>query len=666
MKIHIVCPILILLAMSASVSLSQSIDPVSSNSGQVVTIKNGKAKAGDNIVLLTSPFEAKCFTDLKAVPLEEGIPNLVQSGATSKVVVQQGALIAGNYLCALITDASGAPVLHAPQVKVTDGAASIDPVSSDSVKVTISTGAAKPGDTISLYSLKTEAACSTGTLVKLPNALYIVGPGEKTVVMVPENALKGGTYLCAVMRNPSGTAITATAPLVKVTDPPKPDEATIKSITPDPAFPNDKAQITGQNFGKTQGKSSVKIDGKTATVDSWGDKEVDISLPEGLTPGNNDVDMTVQNQGTKSSPDQAFDVKVAPWGDDDEKPVSVKFVGGYEEGVASSQAATSDAFVTVQGRRMFGYTPSSDLAVGPFYAVRVLSAPQTSSTNNIAAAVMNPSGTISAKTFSAVGQAVDLAVGTDLQLWQVKDTPQHSKPTSIDLLFGGGFTTPLQANTVTATFKMPVYGSVECSGLQQRIEPTLTKYKQQYMNIVPVPAPLATGTTYCYENKATTKPTQISTLVYAVQDTPNYYGKFFAGARILNWFDRPDNTKPCEEGNVCERGYAAFLVGEDASITHGSLRPAVFTIDSLYPMPAQKVGYLYLFGTIQKRFGNLPANQPPLILQTTITPNPLPTPSALVLPTVQPDRDFYRIGVGIRLDTVFTCLTQGKNCTTSK
>src|SRR5437762_5002884 len=44
--------------------------------------------------------------------------------------------------------------------------------------------------------------------------------------------------------------------------------------------------ITGTTFGSTQGSSTVKFNGTTATVTSWGASSIGVTVPSGATTGN--------------------------------------------------------------------------------------------------------------------------------------------------------------------------------------------------------------------------------------------------------------------------------------------------------------------------------------------------------------------------------------------
>ncbi len=339
------------------------------------------------------------------------------------------------------------------------------------------------------------------------------------------------------------------------------------------------------------------------------------------------------------------------WGDLDERPLDINFVGGYEEGFQSSQASTSDGFLAFYGRRLF-----ANDRLGPYFAARLQTAPQASGTYSVVSVLSNPTGAVTSTNLNSVGAAVDLSIGTE---WQFKKGIDNHR-TSLSFIAGTGFITPLQSNTIAATFTMPNFGTVECTELQGRLAPVLAG--RDYNGIV---ANTTAGSASCFSNtlNSTTKPTAVTLLEYAVPDSPNFYPKYNFGLRIVNRYpgtsEGPEN---CVEGSKCQRGYVDFTVGRSAALTGGTLKHGVFTIDAIHPLPVPNMNYIYLFGSASKRFGNLPGSVSPLVLTSgTSTAADGPNPATLVVPLTQPDRDFYRIGVGVNITQIFSALSGKSN-----
>jgi hypothetical protein len=100
-----------------------------------------------------------------------------------------------------------------------------------------------------------------------------------------------------------------------------------------------------------------------------------------------------------------------------------------------------------------------------------------------------------------------------------------------------------------------------------------------------------------------------------------------------------------------------FTVGQDAAVTRGEMRNFVFKLDGVQPFPYSN-GYFYVFGTLALRLEKNTA-LPPLVLAAASSTalQSIPTPSVFVEPFVQPNKDFYRIGIGISIDKIFTKLS---------
>jgi hypothetical protein len=336
------------------------------------------------------------------------------------------------------------------------------------------------------------------------------------------------------------------------------------------------------------------------------------------------------------------------WSDKDETPFDIRFVGGYEQGYQSAQASASDAFLAVYGRALSGDR------VGPFYEIRLQTAPQASGTNGVVSVLTNPSGSITSQNLQSVGTAVDMSLGLEVQFWN-----RHGQ-NSLGFIAGGGYVTPLQTNSVSASYTMPAFGTVECTELQSRLSSVLSS-STVYAGVKATTSTTTPATTYCFTNGTTSTPANITTLEYAAPGQPNFFPKYFAGLRTVTRFPGATGLKRCDENNPCERGYADFMLGQDASVTGGTFRHLVATVDSIYPLPMPPVNFLYLFGSVSERFHRLPSSQSPLVLQLPASsgqnsPPPAPNPAVLVLPLTQPDRDFYRIGIGVSLNQIFTAL----------
>jgi hypothetical protein len=306
--------------------------------------------------------------------------------------------------------------------------------------------------------------------------------------------------------------------------------------------------------------------------------------------------------------------------------------------------------------------------------IRLLGAPQTSSTNGVISAVTDPAGNITTQNLSTVGTSVDFMIGPELQLSAIG----KSKFT-FSLVAGYGGTTPLAANMLSQAFKSPASGTVECNTVQAR-------FASQFSvdGIIPGTPTNAGTAPACLVNSnsitsasgaATTTYTPISTIGFTSQDRSDFLGKWFVGFRTFHRYlksgksycgtdDANDGSDdPAKKRNdatgSCQRGMVDYLFGQDASVTGGKMRHFVFKVDAVYPLPAKSVSFLYLFGSATVRFERN-KNNPPLILQsgdisslTGSGSSAIPNPGVIVLPLMQPDRDFYRFGVGVDIVNIF-------------
>jgi hypothetical protein len=423
------------------------------------------------------------------------------------------------------------------------------------------------------------------------------------------------------------------------------DGQTISSVAPSSAPVGATITIAGSGFGASQGNSMVSIGAVSANATAWTDASITVEVPYCVTTGAQDVTVAVNGKASVTS---SFNVAISnPWSDAcDEDPVGVTFVGGYEQGYESAQNASSDAFLAVYGRRLFGNVSKRFNSLGPFFSVRLQTAPQASGTYSVVSVFNNPTGGVTTNSLNGVGQAVDMNVGLESQFYV-----SPGGRASLSIIFGGGWVTPVLGNTIQEAFTMPSVGTVECAELQSRLVNVLSSNKAAYGGITTTAPSNAVGSS-CFWNTTAGTTTAIGTLAYGTPDQVNFFGKAFAGIRIINrWPSATDQS-----GCPCERGYVDFAVGQNASITGGLMRHVVFSIDSLYPLSVPSVSFIYLFGSIDKRLGDNTPSLPPLILAAE-TPLPTsPSASVLTIPLTQPDRDYYRIGAGVSINRIFSAI----------
>ena len=339
--------------------------------------------------------------------------------------------------------------------------------------------------------------------------------------------------------------------------------------------------------------------------------------------------------------------------------MNFSLIGGIEQAGLSSQPSVTDGFLRA-------FTRAGRKNVFTWAEIRLLSAPQQSSANGVVAAFTNPSGVITTTAVSNVGNSIDFTVGGEY-------LPHFEKAQdyTISGIAGVGGTTPLASSTVTQGYAAPALGTVECNVLYAKFKKYFTK--TQY-NIAANNPTNDMGTTagacLLNMNSPTGSPAKyapIKSIGFSDQDRTNFLAKWVVGLRSIDRFKAP-NTVACGDldtaNNIapCQRGIVDFTVGQDSSITGGQLRNWVFKVDGVHPLPVKGVAFLYLFGSFSMRFEKN-VNNDPLILQaaslSTLSgtgSSAVPNVNTVVLPLQQPNRDFYRFGVGVDALCIFNKL----------
>jgi hypothetical protein len=311
------------------------------------------------------------------------------------------------------------------------------------------------------------------------------------------------------------------------------------------------------------------------------------------------------------------------------------FIGGAEQSGYSSDNIDTNAFVSAFFRSGY-FHPEKERAIAIWGRIRLLSAPQQSAPN-IISTFTNASGQITQSSLSSVGTVTDYSLGGEYRLWQEDSLNQTTS--RISLIAGIGETTPL--NTATPSiFNAPAATTAECANF---LHENLTLTSGSSLSTPGCIENTAAGAAYKY-------------IAYTQQKRTDFFFKYGAGVRLSRVFPaRGSGGSP----------YADLLditLGQDQSITGGKTAGMVFRLDGQYALPYGSLSSIYFFGSSSVR---LRENQN----LTTITLAPatgaptLPDPTVLVLPTAQPNRDFYRIGVGLNLIDLFSSVFKGPSTT---
>lgn len=314
--------------------------------------------------------------------------------------------------------------------------------------------------------------------------------------------------------------------------------------------------------------------------------------------------------------------------------LTVQFIGGVEQSGYSSQINNTNGFLYAYFQSPY-WRPEKEKTGALWGRIRLLSGPLPS-TVNVVAAVTNPEGTITSSNLTNVGQVVDYVFGPVVRLHQW-DRPDASS-NRISLIAGVGATTPLSSSNIQYSLQAPPANSAQCLQLLS-LYPSLT-------NGSVAPA--------CNLINPATKEA-INTISFAPVDRSNFLLKYGAGFRFSHMY-------PAKGQEIPYSGSLDVTFGQDESTTGGRLHGAVFKVDGIYPLAFGASSYLYVFGSASMKLtGNKNTN--PVVLATAQTPTlPLPTNVAL-LPLTQPDRDFYRFGVGLNITAIY-CKLNPNGCAT--
>ena len=303
-------------------------------------------------------------------------------------------------------------------------------------------------------------------------------------------------------------------------------------------------------------------------------------------------------------------------------------IGGVEQSGYSSLGQNTNASINI-------FIEGPEHWISGWGRVRLLSAPQPS-TQGIVSTFTDPTGQLSTQDYSKVGQALDFVVGPKIQF---------SKNARWALIGGFGLTTPLNSQTVAVTYVAPAPNTQECKTLTSRF----TVQNGYAPGLTQAPP----GSTTCLAGGYTD-------VAFSNQDRSSFLIKYGGGFRTSNTFGC--KTSGSDSGGCAPSyGILDLTFGQDESVTRGLLRHVVFKMDGILPIPMGNASYVYLFGSAYIR---LAKNQDlsPLILQAASGVT-IPSPTVIVLPLQQPDRDFYRLGVGLNLNQVF-CKMFGSTCPT--
>ncbi|MDT5272094.1 MAG: hypothetical protein QOH49_4280 [Acidobacteriota bacterium] len=137
-------------------------------------------------------------------------------------------------------------------------------------------------------------------------------------------------------------------------------------------------------------------------------------------------------------------------------------------------------------------------------------------------------------------------------------------------------------------------------------------------------------------------------------DRDRFYRQYFAGLRVQTFFFNKYNVP-------MQRFPAQFdlSVGQNEFVTGGRLHGPVIRMESFFPLPYEKAKFINLFAAAQIIPGR-PNIGTPLVLQPAPADTLVPAANVALIGVPQPNRDHYRIGIGIDFIPFFQKLVQPK------
>lgn len=290
----------------------------------------------------------------------------------------------------------------------------------------------------------------------------------------------------------------------------------------------------------------------------------------------------------------------------------LRTIVGFEQAGVSAAQSQQDFFLDLLYDRPIAFA-SAD-ALGPklrlWGNLRVSSVPQQISTDVATFATTFPQQVGQLKV-NEVAQAFEFLGGTDYRFWEYpndstyKSTDQQNDPDtqtkiSSSFILGGGVITPISPKDSAQIFEVP-----------SNQPAFFTQFPQ------------AVGKQF---------------VVFTLPDRNRFFRQAYGGLRMKTNFIGSSNRYP----ETFDLTY-----GFNESVTGGKIRGGVMRLEGFVPIPYAKASWIYLFGTGLFKPGGRATISNPFLLAAAPS-GTLPTdPNAVVITTPQPDRDYYRVGIGI-------------------
>jgi hypothetical protein len=279
-----------------------------------------------------------------------------------------------------------------------------------------------------------------------------------------------------------------------------------------------------------------------------------------------------------------------------------------------------------------------------------------------AASLVNSSiGTFNSLTSSSLNDVVqgfEVLGGLELMLNKPQNAVAFGNAHISTSLFGSaGFSTPFSVSSSNAQeFNLPQ---------------TLTQ--NQFTSIFGSPG--STQSVCTASNPAGGSPTTYScpagsVVAYIPADRSRFYPQYYAGVRLKTFYYQTGGKNAATEfGGLCADRQAGEVcpvfpgtfdlgVGQNAAVSGGNLHGWVLRAEAFYPLPFAPAFHLYFTSLIHLGGHEFTSTSTPVILNPTSPFVDLASPNVALVPVAAPNRDFYRLGVGVDLVQLLSELKQ--------
>ena len=321
-------------------------------------------------------------------------------------------------------------------------------------------------------------------------------------------------------------------------------------------------------------------------------------------------------------------------------------VVGIDLSATSAQATRTSAFLE------FNITASPDknhrfwLWLDP----KIASVPQQASSILSTVTTSNPSfNSLLGTQLNQLVSSFDVSLGSDFDFRKSDNFDTSSaQDAKVVLAFtlGGGFQTPLTV-TQTNVQEFTVPSTLSKSQLQQLFGPNIPAICS------------STITSGC-----------ISTVAFQPPDRTHFYKQYWVGLRLKSYYygEKSGWSNLCSgNGNDAAAcpiypGTVDLTVGQNEAVSGGNLHKFLLRSDVYYPLPFNPAFYAFFNAWIHLNRHHENPNLTPVILSPVASP-PTDTSQIQYISVLTPDRDYYRVGMGIDLVSLIQHFHQDKNTT---